>query len=245
MPRIDERYDFQNKLLEEYEFVMASVDGWVTPHDIRFLDFISSLPMNNEGGVCEIGVHVGQYFIPLNLLVESDFESVAVDLFDEGQKYNVSFSGGLEENDDQRSFFKKYCSVYDVKNGGDNIRIIDKDSLTLVPEDLGIRKFKFISVDGGHDKEHAENDLKLVERCITQEGVVILDDFYSDHFMGVTEGFFNYKSNGGSLVPFARCDEKLYLCNYSVKHMYIEYLEQLKVKKITDSSTDYEVVVIL
>lgn len=256
---LNDRFRWLDKHL--YSTTKRKIDGWSTVGDLRVIDFLSSLPINREGGVCEIGVQLGYYFIPLNQTVNEGVESVAVDIFDKGQKYNVSVSGGLKftpeavqkmfdsgsKIDQQREWFKMGMKSYDQKHEGKNVKIIQQDSMTLVPEDLGIRKFKFISVDGGHDKEHVLNDLRLVEKCITHEGVVILDDFLSPEYMGVTEGFFDYKNSGGSLVPFAMGGQqgKLYLCNYSLYRIYKQYMRMLKVRKFTDKLLGYDVDVLL
>ena len=257
-PSILEKYEYNNLRLRDYEKLICEedvIDGWVSPHDLRFLDFINSIPMNNEGGVCEIGVHCGKYFTPLNQL--TDEKSLAVDLFLD-QERNVSLSGGLRTSNklshlsgyrkkwftDLRFRFNHTLEKYDDKHKGENVELLEADSMTLVPQDLGIRRFKFISVDGGHNVEHVQSDLKLVERCIKPEGVVILDDWFNFRFQSVTEGYYRYKSQGGSLVPFAHVHNKLYLCNYSVHHMYIKYLENLNVKKISSEISGYEVVVV-
>lgn len=266
---IHNEWEYSNGRLKWWEEDITTnkrIDCFMEPREskqtLRFLDFISSLPINKEGGIAEVGVHLGWFFIAMNQLIDDNSDAMAIDLFQEGQKYNVSISGGcdpvsdwvpeehefterdLEVMNDQLVWFNQNLHNLDLKNRGENVIIHQGDSMTMVPEDLGIRKYKYISVDGGHDPEHAENDLRLVERCITQEGVVILDDWFQPQFMGVTEGYFNYKSNGGSLVPFAVCGNKMYLCNYSVHYMYIQYLEQLKVRKSTDKISGYEVVLI-
>lgn len=278
------KYKYHNPRLEKYEIDILRmdaysgdyhhIDGWVLPEDIRFLDFISSIPFNQEGGICEIGVHCGKYFIPLNQLASDptkeqyQAESLAVDLFTNIQNLNVSYSGGLHDVQNAKDLlgekvfntmtegqiqhytdlkhkFLRNLEKYDEKYRGKNVTLLEADSLTLTPEDLGIREYKFISVDGGHDVEHVQNDLRLVEKCIKQHGVVILDDWMNPQFSSVSEGYYNYKNQGGVLVPFASCNGKLYLCNYSVHYMYLEYLEQLKVAKLFDTVSGYKVVTIL
>jgi hypothetical protein len=243
---IERDYAYANKDLELYESRLPNFkQGWVNPIEIRFLDILENIPINNHGDIIEIGVYYGQFAIALNMTAKKNEEIVLVDIWNKQYK-NVSQSGVISENlGDMQEFMKNQFEKYDTVNMGRNIRCIESDSLDLRPKDVGARKYKYFSIDGGHHKEHVMNDLKLAENGITKEGIVILDDFYSRYFLGVTEGLFNYKSSGGSLVPVALCGGKLYLCNYSAYPVWKKHLTNLGVRCKIDTLLGYEVVHIL
>ena len=224
--RILENTHIQRYLEEGYD----KTQGWPTIAFPQMVDWLDSLPLNRRGGVMEIGVHGGTTLMLLNHTV-SKGESVAIDVFD-NQGYNVSYSGGFRESIVKKhtseplthlELFKRHLERFD-RHRGANVRIISGDSLLLEPHEVHRgNKFKYISIDGGHDPIHVINDLKLSEKSVTPEGVVILDDWMNVHFLGVTEGAIRYMMGGGNLVPFASSFHKLYMCNYSVAEKYKKF----------------------
>lgn len=86
-------YSIQNPFLKEYQKHLDDVMGWFTVGDLKMLDWVSQREINTEGGILELGVHLGKMFIPLNMTV-NEGTSYAVDIFGKLQDYNVSHSGG-------------------------------------------------------------------------------------------------------------------------------------------------------
>jgi hypothetical protein len=212
--------ELNNPFLRQYRDIgYRTINGFVDEHHLYFLDFLDSLDINKKGGVAEIGVHHGKFYIPLNALVERDFSSYvpsyAIDVF-EDQHLNIDNSGrGNQE------LFEKNLHEYD-RYQGENTIIIKGDStdsrqrLTSV---IDPGSLKFISVDGGHTAAHALNDLKISNEIISNEGVVIVDDFLHSCWLGVTEGVVEFLRTKPTLVPFAFGKNKLYMCKLS----YVEY----------------------
>jgi len=203
----------KNKLLLNYlHNGMANVIGFC-----RESDFIMADHLNNDfmsGGVLEIGVHHGQFFIGLNCLTEHNDQSTAVDVFDY-QHLNIDNSG---EGD--LDAFNKNLLTYD-KHMGKNVSIIKADSVMLNESDFS-HKYKFISVDGGHTVEHVINDLKLASSLVCDTGIVVLDDWFNHWWPSVTEGLVKYLQTSPTLIPFATTENKMWLCKISHKHFYTD-----------------------
>ena len=92
----------------------------------------------------------------------------------------------------------------------------------LLSQSIPEGSMRYISVDGGHTKVHALNDLRLAEKYIADGGVVILDDILHPHWLGVMDGLVEYLSTHPTLVPFAIGHNKLFLCKYSYHKKYLE-----------------------
>lgn len=227
--------EVKNKFIRQYlENGYGRTEGWPNFPMPQVIDWLTTPPINRDGGVMEIGVHGGTSFILLNQTVSSG-DSVAIDLFNEYQ-YNVSCSGGFGDKVDHLKYFRDNLKRFDYRHGGSNVRTISGDSLILEPEEIHQgNRFKFISIDGGHDAIHVINDLRLSERCLATDGVVILDDWLSPHWLGVTEGVIRYMMNQGTLVPFAASERKLYLSNYSIAEKYRDFARQSSYRIIEDS----------
>jgi hypothetical protein len=185
------------------------------------LDLLDSADINKTGGVMEIGVHHGQFYMMLNALTKITDQSYAVDVF-ENQSLNIDRSGN-----GSKELFQANLKNVDVHKG-QNTCVIQGDStdtkLELV-KNIGPGTLRFISIDGGHTANHTINDLKLANELISNEGVVILDDITHYFWLGVMEGTVKFLQNSPTLVPFAIGQNKLYLSKLSYQDYYYELVK--------------------
>ena len=95
-------------------------------------DVLSKLPVNKNGGILEVGVLFGRFFILLNTLVNRSDRSIAIDVFEQ-QNLNVDKSGnlkGLLDQGDQLATFKNNIKAFD-KHRGKNVHVLKFDSWML------------------------------------------------------------------------------------------------------------------
>jgi len=199
-----------------------AVPGWVVADLPEFLRVIKDVPWNQQGGVGEIGVYMGRFFLLLRAMLDKPEPSYGIDIF-EDQELNVDYSG---TNKARQEIFANYIHKYDAF-GGKNVQVIKGDSLSsatqaLLAENIKEGSLRYISVDGGHTKIHALNDLKLSEKYLADGGVVILDDILHPHWLGVMDGLVQYLSDFPTLVPFAIGHNKMFLCKYSYHQKYLD-----------------------
>ena len=200
-----------------------NIEGWCLDELFTTIDFFNSLPINKKGGIAEIGIHHGKFFILLNSIVESNFNSYAIDIF-ENQNLNMDKSGKGNLH-----IFKDNLEKYDIHKGKNTI-IIKGDStdrslqLTKTIEPGSLR---FISIDGGHTPAHVVNDLKIAEELISNEGVVIVDDILNHRWLGVYEGVVKYLQTSPTLIPIIMGHNKLYFVKMSYKDYYINNCQNI------------------
>jgi hypothetical protein len=184
-----------------------NIQGWLHKTVMDYVNQIDEIQKaNNEvGNIVEIGVHHGKFFIPLAKLNTNDKTlNIAIDLF-ENQEENISNSGcGNFE------MFNKWCVFYEVKN----LHIISKNSLNLDYLDLQPNNLKsrIFSVDGGHFTKEVENDLYLAQNTISDNGVIIVDDFQHPMWDDVFVSTFKFLLNNKEIKPFLMGGDKLFLC---------------------------------
>jgi len=216
---------FNNPYLEQYYPHFETVHGWCYDDIFNTLDILSTQPINQRGGIAEIGIQDGKLFLLLNQTVDENFKSYAIDIFND-QHLNVDKSGA-----GQLDAFRKNLETLD-RHQGRNTLIIQGDStdsslqLTKMIQPGSI---KFFSIDGGHTPIHVMNDLALANTIISNEGVVILDDIMNHWWTGVLEGWVKFNSMNPTLVPFAMGHNKLYLCKISYREYYVNLMSTLKI----------------
>lgn len=206
----------------------GNIDGWVSEKLFLIFDYIDSLPINKVGGVCEIGVHHGKFYLLMNQLVANSEQSYAIDIFDL-QHLNVTHSGGYGTpvNNftlDVTNIFKLNLFRYDAHNGT-NTNIIKHDSTGphhYLDNIIKPGSLRFFSVDGGHSVEHVINDLNIANRLISNEGLVILDDVCNHSWISVMEGLCKYMMTYPTLVPIAIGFNKMWMCKLSYRDYYYE-----------------------
>lgn len=184
------------------------VEGWSPTLAFLLVSEVAAIQkeQNCTGSVCEIGVHHGQLLILLHFCASGQEKTVGYDLFEPQEQYPYPSGKGN----------KQVVEAHLQAFGCDRSRITLKktNSLDLTPErvlsDCGGYP-RLFSIDGGHTTEVVENDLRLVAESISEDGVVILDDLFSEPFPEVGEGFYRFMNEQGGLYPFLIGGNKTFL----------------------------------
>ena len=163
------------------ELGIAAVEGWLSPTTAAMLAhvLVRQVQQGVAGDVCEIGVHHGKLFIVLANATVAGEASVAVDVFDQQEK-NIDRSGRGD-----RAVFEGHVAAYAP---GAALQVIQGSSLDLHTPEFLAKRFRFVSIDGGHTAAAAENDLWLAQHTLVDGGIVALDDILSAHWTGVLTG---------------------------------------------------------
>lgn len=188
-----------NKRFEVYRHVgHRLVGGWLASEVLAITAVLDTAQRSKgvSGGVAEIGVHHGKFFIGLNCLQHVGEASVAIDVFGD-QNLNIDNSGQGD-----LGIFRKNVARW---SSLDTVTVHQGDSTKLTPESLrettgtAIRLF---SVDGGHTESIVLSDMNLAEGSLAEGGIVIADDIFNQQWPEVLMGTFTYLNGGGRLVPF-------------------------------------------
>ena len=206
-------------------FGLQRVEGWLDPYSAEVIRVLSDVQRqsNFAGAVGEIGVHHGKLFILLILTAAEHEKAFVIDVF-ENQALNIDASG--------RGDKKKFLSNLGHWAGRPRaVSIIAKSSLEVRPEELlfACGRVRIASIDGGHTEECALNDLQLIEAVLTEHGIVILDDYFNQHWPGVSAGAAKYLSDPNTkLRPFAISPNKIFLTAPSNANFYRSQLRRQK-----------------
>jgi hypothetical protein len=169
-------------------FVKTSkkIEGWFSADAARLFGWVDEIQKycGVVGDLFEIGCHHGKSARLLGAMARPDSEVLAVcDLFGM-QADNVSRSGHGD-----RDVFES--NMQPVRDSGVTYKIFQKNSLELVPSEIG-QRYRIFHVDGGHNPDEALADLKLAASCLVEKGVIALDDPFRIEWPGVTEALIRF-----------------------------------------------------
>lgn len=197
----------------------ASIEGWYHPKILEYLELIDNHTdkLLSRRPVCEIGVHHGKFLIGAHNTLGGT-PALGIDLFSL-QDRNVDNSG-RGDLDWTRSNIARYAAA------PDRIELREVDSLDVSIADVSAilakyKKFGLFSIDGGHAAENMANDFRIAQEVTAQEGLILIDDFFSYDWPGVTEAIMKeFHSGTPKFVPFFLAANKLFLCGASTYPMY-------------------------
>lgn len=197
--------DDVSPLLRPYWQSRRSIGGAFTDIDFILFDKILNLQAGQApGDLLEIGVLRGRSAVVVGLHAGSD-EFIACDVFeesgvDEANTRENKISYGNLTRLSFESNYKRFVST--------SPRIIQGLS-SVLPEHVTPGSLRFAHIDGGHLYEVVRDDLINVERLLSDDGVVVLDDFRAVHTPGVAASVWAAVANTG-LVPFCLSESKFY-----------------------------------
>ncbi|CCG42863.1 conserved hypothetical protein [Magnetospirillum molischianum DSM 120] len=130
----------------------------------------------------------------------------AFDVF-ENQSANVDASGKGSRGIFEAAIARWYNPADFVVTQVDSLEMRGAATGRYLPNPV-----RLFSVDGGHTRVHAWNDLMIANDVMVSGGVVILDDFFAVLWPGVTEGFFEFmRAPRVKIAPLCFFENKLYM----------------------------------
>ena len=90
-----------------------------------------------------------------------------------------------------------------------NYTFIEGNSHSIAPNLLPA-DCRWIHVDGGHLYEHVQKDLKLTADLLSENGILVLDDFFEIRWPDVTAAFMDFLRSDSRLTPFLLVNRKIY-----------------------------------
>jgi len=194
-----------------YDEKVSPLRGHTQPTEAYFSMYLLNAQntRNIGGNLLEIGVLAGRYLALMARFVRSGETAFGIDTF--------KFHG---INADMVMAALEGIGCADTVE----IRTARSDFLSPAAYRAEFGPVRFLHIDGSHLFEDMLLDLAVAEAVLEKGGIVGLDDFFHQFFMGVTEAVFRYfeKTPGSTLVPFAFCTKKLFLCRSDDADDYAE-----------------------
>jgi hypothetical protein len=226
--------------LRDYCFAgNQNVEGWLQPGALSIL--WSILEFQEETGIAgdlaEIGVYHGKLFLMLAMAARQDERAHAIDPFVMPKRR--PFRAAFEANLDAFKIDRARVEIHEM--------LSEKITKQTARRFLG-PSCRVISIDGAHTRENVLHDLALATECLSDTGVVAVDDFFNPWCADLTEGVFEFLrgEHGRNLVPFALAAAtgplktgapKLFLARPQSASLYIKALIRLNGRSLTTRLT--------
>jgi Methyltransferase domain len=183
------------------------VPGWFSVLDQMLFDWLLARQESTgmRGDLLEVGVYMGKSAIFLGSHLRDGERYTVCDLFegDAPDDANRAESTKSYSALTRRAFEENYLSFHDELP-----RVLQGPS-SLVPEEVEPRSCRFVHIDASHLYEHVHADIGAAQDLLLTDGVVVLDDFRSEHTPGVSVAAWEAVLNRG-LRPICLSTQKLY-----------------------------------
>lgn len=159
------------------------VPGWFFPTDVVLFDWFltSQAREHRRGDLLEMGAYLGKSAIFMGGHLAPGEIFTVCDLFgseapdgDNGAEVRGSYA-----TLSRRAFEANYLSFHDELP-----RVLQAPT-SVVPGTVVDRSCRFVHIDASHLYEHVRADIAAARRALDADGIVVLDDYRSEHTPGV------------------------------------------------------------
>jgi hypothetical protein len=187
-----------------YPGELRDVPGWFPPLDqVLFSWFLER--QEEPGDLLELGAYMGKSAI-LTARYLRDGESFTVcDLFggEAPDGANRAETTKSYASLTRQAFERNYLSFHDSLP-----RVIEGPT-SVVSGEVAPGTCRFVHIDASHLYEHVRDDIGAAREILLPDGLVVLDDFRSEHTPGVSVAVWEAVLNRG-LRPICLSTQKLY-----------------------------------
>jgi SAM-dependent methyltransferase len=172
---------------------------------VVFAHFLSPKSVMAQGDLVELGVYLGKSAALMGRFVGAGETFTVCDLF------------GLEPDSDanRRENAKSYATLTRPAFEGNYLALFDElpnivqNYSSAIVDHVEAGSVRFLHVDASHHYEHVVVDIESAAKLLQPDGVVVFDDYRSDHTPGVSAAVWEAVFTKG-LQPICLTHQKLY-----------------------------------
>ncbi|MEV8122955.1 class I SAM-dependent methyltransferase [Streptomyces sp. NPDC085944] len=191
----------------EYPGELNDVPGWFWPLDqVLFSWFLERQErLDTRGDLLELGAYLGKSAILLGHRLRDGETLTVCDLFgaEPPDAANRAEAAKSYSSLTRQAFERNYLSFHDT------LPTIVQAPSSAVVDEVAPGSCRFVHVDASHLYEHVEGDIGAAKQLLGPDGIVVLDDFRSEHTPGVAVAAWEAVLNRG-LRPVCLSSQKLY-----------------------------------
>ncbi|MFI0777039.1 class I SAM-dependent methyltransferase [Streptomyces sp. NPDC021212] len=187
---------------------LNDVKGWFPSLDQVLFDFFLRRQerLGERGDLMEMGAYMGKSAIFTAAYLRADERYTVCDLFDAEDapdENNAAEARKSYSTLTRTAFEQNYLAFHD------ELPHILQGTTSIVPSLVDDDTCRFVHVDASHLYEHVAGDIIAARDVLLPGGIVVLDDFRSEHTPGVAAAAWEAVFNRG-LRPICLTTQKMY-----------------------------------
>ncbi|MFJ3665405.1 class I SAM-dependent methyltransferase [Streptomyces sp. NPDC090106] len=186
---------------------LTDVPGWFPPLDqVLFTWFLERQEnLGRTGDLLELGAYMGKSAILLGRHLRAGERFTVCDLFggEAPDGANRAETAKSYASLTRQAFERNYLSFHDELP-----RVVEAPS-SVVSTEVDAGSCRFVHIDASHLYAHVRDDIGAARDILQPDGIVVLDDFRSEHTPGVSVATWEAVLNRG-LRPVCLSTQKLY-----------------------------------
>lgn len=198
---------------------LNNIPGWFCTLDMSIFDhLLYAQAINNiSGHLGEIGVYKGKSLLKLCQYAKPNEKVLGID--------NCFNSAVIEEiYTNSNKFLPSFNNQNLVLKTGDSTKL----NSSMLLNNTAYKNFRIFHIDGCHNAINTYSDIKLADDLLSNNGVIILDDFSDPIYVGVKEAFYTYTTQHPySFKTFIASTTKCYACRPEYYYLYMKYADDL------------------
>ncbi|GHE13094.1 class I SAM-dependent methyltransferase [Streptomyces alanosinicus] len=186
---------------------LDDVPGWFPVLDQLLFDWFLSRQeaAGMRGDLLEVGVYMGKSAIFIGQHQRPAEKYTVCDLF-EGEAPD---DANRAESTKSYSALTRDVFEQNYRSFHDELPRVLQGPSSVVPSEVAADSCRFVHIDASHLYEHVHGDIGAAHDLLLQDGIVVLDDFRSEHTPGVSIAAWEAVLNRG-LRPICLSTQKLY-----------------------------------
>lgn len=172
---------------------LADVPGWFYWIDQQLFRHVLSLDDVASGTLLELGAYMGKSAIVLGQHLRDGEELVVCDLFGAAadSKENLEENRTSYEDLTRSRFEENYLAFHS------DLPTIVQDLTSSIEAHVARDSCRFVHIDASHLYAHVAGDISASRRLLAPDGMVVLDDYRSQHTPGVAAAAWAAVANEG------------------------------------------------
>ena len=188
---------------------LDDIPGWFFANDRVLFDwFLGDYQREVRGDLLELGVYLGKSAVLLGRYLHPEEKLTVCDLFDsdaaDDEANSAEVSDFYQSNLSRDRFEQNYLAFHDRLP-----EIIEAPTSVLADGRVRDGSCRFVHVDASHLYEHVAGDIQVARKALMPNGVVVLDDYRSEHTPGVSAAVWQAVLDHG-LHPICVSPQKFY-----------------------------------
>jgi hypothetical protein len=204
---------------------LKDVPGWFPPLDqVLFTWFLERQEANGfQGDLLELGAYMGKSAILAGHHLRDGEKFTVCDLFggEAPDGANKAETAKSYSSLTRQAFERNYLSFHD------ELPTVIEAPTSVISEKVAPKTCRFVHIDASHLYEHVYGDIGAAREILVPDGIVVLDDFRSEHTPGVSVAVWEAVLNRG-LRPICLSTQKLYGTWGDPEPVQDELLEMLR-----------------